>query len=138
MKKYELTTDTKIVFGKTLFRIKALMSFGDIKKGDVGGYVEKEENLARVSGNAWVYGNARVFGNARVMWFSKVGSENGTLTAFQDKDKNIMVTRGCFLGTIDEFEKAVKEKHRNSTTEQEYKLLIEYIKLRFSNLGSQS
>ena len=68
------------------------------------------------------------------MWFTKVGSKNGTLTAFQDKDKNILVTRGCFIGTIDEFEKAVVEKHGNGNTAQEYNLLIAFIKLKFSNL----
>ena len=65
MKKFELTNDTKIVFGKKLFRIKALVSFGNVKAGELGGYVEKEENLSH-DGNAWVYGNARVCGNARV------------------------------------------------------------------------
>lgn len=66
-KKYELT-DIKIeVFGKTLFRIKALRDikrFG-VEKGDLGGYIEKEENLDH-DGDAWVYDNARVFGNAEV------------------------------------------------------------------------
>ncbi len=65
MKKYELTTDTKIVLGKKLFRIKALVSFGDVKAGDLGGYVERENNLSH-EGNAWVSGNARVSDNARV------------------------------------------------------------------------
>lgn len=32
MKKFELTSETKInIFGKKLFRIKALISFGDVK-----------------------------------------------------------------------------------------------------------
>lgn len=65
MKKFELTTDTKMRFGKKLFRIKALISFGNVRAGDVGGYIEKEENLSQ-SGNAWVYGDALVSGNARV------------------------------------------------------------------------
>ena len=65
MKKFELTNDTKIVFGKKLFRIKALVSFGNVKKDELGGYVEKEENLSH-AGNAWVYGDAEVYGNARV------------------------------------------------------------------------
>ena len=65
MKKFELTTDTKMRFGKKLFRIKALISFGNVKVGDMGGYIEKEENLSQ-SGNAWVSGNARVYGDARV------------------------------------------------------------------------
>ena len=43
MKKFELTNHTKIVFGKKLFRIRALVSFGNVKKDELGGYVEKEE-----------------------------------------------------------------------------------------------
>ena len=65
MKKFELTSETKAFFGKTLYRIRALISFGDVSAGDLGGFVEKEENLDQ-SGNAWVYGNARVSGNACV------------------------------------------------------------------------
>ena len=64
-KKFELTTDTKIHFGRKLFRIKALISFGNVNAGDLGGYVESEKNLSQ-SGDAWVYGNARVYGNAEV------------------------------------------------------------------------
>ncbi len=65
MKKFELTTDSKMCFGKKLFRIKALITFGDVEKGELGGWVEREENLCH-SGNAWVFGNARVSDNARV------------------------------------------------------------------------
>ena len=46
MKKFELTSETKInIFGKKLFRIKALISFGVVKTGETGGWVEKEENV---------------------------------------------------------------------------------------------
>ena len=84
MKKYELLKkDTKELFGKTLYRIKALKNFGDVKKGDLGGYIEKEENLshdgnawvfdnARVYDDAWVYDNARVSGNAEVSGNARV------------------------------------------------------------------
>lgn len=66
MKKYELTKNTKIVlFGKKLFQIRALKDFGNVKAGQLGGYIEKEENLSH-DGNAWVFGNARVFDNAEV------------------------------------------------------------------------
>ena len=65
MKKFELTTDRNEESGVTLYRIKALIDFGDVKAGDLGGYAEKEENLSQY-GNAWVYGNARIYGNARV------------------------------------------------------------------------
>ena len=65
MKKYEMTSETKIVNGVTLYRIKALISFGDIHEGDIGGFIEKEENLSN-EGNAWVFGDAWVCSNARV------------------------------------------------------------------------
>lgn len=71
MKKFELTADRIEEKGVTLHRIKALIDFWDVKAGELGGYVEKEENLSQY-GNAWlsgkalVYGNAQVFGEARV------------------------------------------------------------------------
>ena len=65
MKKYELTEETKVIGGKTLFRIRALRSFGGIKAGDLGGFIENERNLSH-GGNAWVGGNAEVYGNAHV------------------------------------------------------------------------
>jgi hypothetical protein len=66
MKKFELTSETKInIFGKKLFRIKALISFGNVEAGETGGWVEKEENVNQ-SGDAWVFDNAEVFDNARV------------------------------------------------------------------------
>ena len=72
MKKYELTAETKVNFlGKTLFRIKALVSFGNVEAGELGGYIEKEENLSHY-GNAWVSGNARVSGNAEVCGNARV------------------------------------------------------------------
>ena len=65
MKKFELTTEFIEKYGRKLFRIKALIKFGCIDAGDLGGYVEKEDNLAQ-EGNAWVYGDAWVYGNAEV------------------------------------------------------------------------
>ena len=78
MKKYEFTGETKVVFGITLHRIRALVDIrAGVKAGAVGGWIEKEKNLdqdgeawvsgkARVFGEAWVSGEARVFGEARV------------------------------------------------------------------------
>ena len=65
-KKYRLLeNDTKKVSGRTLYRIEALRDFAGVKKGDKGGYVEKEENLSH-KGNCWVYDNAWAFENAWV------------------------------------------------------------------------
>ena len=58
MKKFELTSEfITNIFGTKLFRIKALVEFGNVEAGELGGYIEKEENLDH-DGNAWVYGNA--------------------------------------------------------------------------------
>ena len=70
-KKYKLTDETININGATLYRIEALKDFGEIKKGDKGGFIESENNLAHegdawVSDNAHVYGDACVFDNARV------------------------------------------------------------------------
>lgn len=65
MKKYSLTKNTKQWCGITLFQIKAERDFGNVLKGDLGGWIEKEDNLSQ-EGNAWVYGNAWVSGNAWV------------------------------------------------------------------------
>ena len=56
MKKYSLTNNKKVWCGITLFQIKAEISFGNVSKGDLGGYIEKEENLSQVYGDAWVSG----------------------------------------------------------------------------------
>ena len=75
--KFKLTNETKVIFGRTLFRLEATASFGNVKKGEKGGWVEKEDNLSQdgnawVSGNAWVYGNARVSGDAEVYGNARV------------------------------------------------------------------
>ena len=52
MKKFELTNEFIVdISGVKLFRIKALIEFGNVKAGDLGGYIEKEENLSHM-GNA--------------------------------------------------------------------------------------
>ena len=71
MKKFELTSEFVTFLGKTLFRIKALVSFGDVAEGELGGFIERENNLDQ-SGDAWVYGDARVFGNALVYGDARV------------------------------------------------------------------
>ena len=64
-RKYELTEETIIHEGATLHRIKALLDFGGVEAGDLGGYIEGERNLSHY-GNCWVGGNAIVWDNALV------------------------------------------------------------------------
>ena len=70
-KKYKLTDETIQVSGHTLHRIEALKDFGNVKKGDKGGFIEKE-NILSQDGDCWVYNNAKVWGNARVYGNAKI------------------------------------------------------------------
>ena len=70
-KKYELTDETMEWGGHTLHRIKALRDFNNVKAGDLGGWVESEDNLSQyekcwLCDNAMVYGDARIYDNARI------------------------------------------------------------------------
>ena len=89
MKKYELTSETKVINGLELHRIKAIESFGSVGKGDLGGWIESEKNLSQ-RGDAWVcrhaivYDNARVYDNAMISGNAVVSgtvvvSENATV-----------------------------------------------------------
>ena len=70
-KKYEITNVSVMLNEKTLYRIRALVDFGNVQAGDLGGYIEKEENLSHYD-NAWVYGDAKVYDNAEVYGNAKV------------------------------------------------------------------
>ena len=160
MKKFELTTNTKMFLGKKLFQIKALISFGDVEAGELGGYIEKEENLsqtgdawvfdnawisgdarvaddARVTGNAWVTGNARVTGNAWVAddacytTIKGFGREYRTTTFFRCKDGKVRVQCGCFYGDLEEFRAIVKETHGKSKKAIEYLMIADLMELHF-------
>ena len=153
MKKYELTAEFIEKWGKKLFRIKALISFGSVEVGELGGYVEKEDNLAQ-DGNAWVYGNARVCGDAEVygdakvcgdadyLLIGRIGSRFSFTTFFKNKDKGITVSCGCFLGTIAEFRAKVSDTHGNNKHAKIYNLAADMAELQilgeehFENLNT--
>jgi len=127
--KYELTKETKDHFGTTLYRIKALKDFGNVVKGELGGFIEKEANLdvygdawvsgdarvygdARVSGDAWVSGDARVYGDARVsgklkleagLFFGVKWSSDTEIKQIEIGDGNFLVYKGgAKFGTDEE------------------------------------
>lgn len=145
MKKFKLTSEFIVdISGVKLFRIKALIEFGNVKAGDLGGYIEKEKNLSHM-GNAWVSGNAQVFGNARVFgnaWVSGdkdyayahgFGSCNHTTTFFRLKDGDVGVRCGCFYGTLAQFRDNVCETHGETKKAQEYLMLADLMDFRFKN-----
>ncbi len=217
-KKYELTKTTKnfvhMAQEITLYQIRALKSFENIKKGELGGWVESEENLSqegtswvsengKIFGHAEVYGRAKVFGDAIISGHAKVyedamvydnahvygdalllgyahvhgyakvygnaavvgganvrgktkvygdakicgkafirdnaeisdsctitvtsdyfvigpiGSENDS-TTFYKSDSGISVSCGCFYGTLEKFERKVKDRHHGTKYENQY------------------
>lgn len=129
MKKYEFTGETKAgPEGVILHRIRALVKIelGDItvEAGDIGGWIEKEENLsqydksrvygnARVCGDAWVCGDADICELSHYLVVGPTGSRNDFTTFFRCKN-SIKVKCGCFLGTTEEFLEKVKTTHGES------------------------
>jgi hypothetical protein len=65
MKKYEFTGETFRTPKATLKEIRALEDFGEVKKGDLGGWIEHEYNLSH-KGTCWVQEQGMVWGNGRV------------------------------------------------------------------------
>ena len=163
MKKYEFTGETKLWYGRTLHRIRALIAFADVEAGELGGWLEKEENLglsgnawvsgdANVSGNAWVYGDARVSGNAWVSGNARVsgdanvsktthylvigaiGSRNDITTFFRTKANEIFVQCGCFEGNIEAFVEKVKVSHGENKHAKVYLLAAEMAKIQLEDV----
>lgn len=148
MKKFELTTESIYLLGIKLFRIKALVTFGCVKKGELGGFVEKEENLDH-TGSAWIFGNARVYGNALVHGDEEVsgnaevsgnqmhatvkgfGSQYRNTTFFITRDRNICVNCGCFSGTLEQFRAKVKETHKDTKYAKEYLSIADLMEMHF-------
>ena len=145
-KKFELLLDDTItIFGIKLFRIKALISFGNVEEGEIGGYVEKEDNLSS-SGNAWVYGNAEVYGNAWVSGNAEVSGNawvSGNARIYGNADyivfknhwssgryftytkSNKMWRVGCFYGTGQEL---INKAYQDSEISgKHYEAYVEFV-----------
>ena len=145
MKKYEFTGEVKVALGVTLHRIRAAVSFGIVVKGELGGWIEKEDNLSQ-NGNAWVYGNAKVFGDAKVCGNAKVCGDaevygnawvcgNADYITFKNwwsSGRWFTWTRsnnkwkvGCFFGTGAELiAKAYKDSEKCG---REYERVVKYV-----------
>ena len=133
MKKFELTAEfVTNVFGKKLFRIKALIAFGNVEKGELGGFIEKEDNLSH-DGNAWVSGNALVSGDADYAVVTGFGHCFRATTFFRCKDKMLRVQCGCFYGDLAQFREIVKKTHGDSKYAKEYLAIADLMELHFSD-----
>ena len=63
-RKFEITTEEKIIMKNNgvkvkVYRIRSLRNFETVKVGQLGGFVEKEENLSH-EGNCFIYDDAVV------------------------------------------------------------------------------
>ena len=135
-KKYEITKETMKAIDengdeKTLHRIKALKDFGNVKKGDFGGFVENESNLSQ-EGSCWIFDdaiccsnaivyenailceNAFVYGNVKIGGNSLINDDKSYLyisngytdiTFSRTSDNSIYMTTETFGCTIEELEK---------------------------------
>lgn len=104
-KTFEFTGETLLHNKVTLNRIRAIVDIpeADVKKGDIGGWIEKEDNLL---GNAWVYDNSKVYGNAKVYDNAKIkdGSEvRDSAKVFGDaniKNKSVVKYHASVFGNV--------------------------------------
>ena len=73
MNKYKILYDQKeeIYDNVFIYRIQALKDFDDVKAGDIGGYVQSENNLSQ-EGNCWIYNNAIAYNNSSVIDNAKI------------------------------------------------------------------
>lgn len=64
--KFRLTEDKqRMIDGTDVYRIEALQDFNDVKVGDLGGFLEREDNLSFEEGdNSWVYDDSVVYGDS--------------------------------------------------------------------------
>ena len=104
--KYELSEITKEVninCRKTkLYRIRALEDFGDVKKGDLGGWIENESNLNRFNGKCWIYDDAIVCGNAMVTDYATIKDnaiimDNVEVRDYVKISDNVIISDNCII-----------------------------------------
>lgn len=125
MKKYKLIKSDV----RGLYRIKALRDFGDVKKGDIGGYVESERNLSH-GGICWIYGLVLVCGDACVYGHARVTKPvvNVALPVFHITITDNHVAVGCELLRISHLEadgkRAAKKHGWDKTRIAKYRAII--------------
>jgi len=118
--RYEFTGETKVEWGITLRRIRALVRIGcHTAAGELGGWIECDGNLpqdeaswvfgnanvfgdANVSGNASVFGNARVYGTASVFkpMIAAARSDGYLFLIAAAKDGGLVIMAGCRYFTL--------------------------------------
>ena len=120
-KKYELTEETLAVDGHVLHRIKALRDFGNVKKGNIGGWIEGQENLSH-DDDCWVYGNAEVYGDAKVLGNAEVHGNAIVLGNAEVYGNAIVLGDAKVLGDAEVYGNA--EVHGNAEVEKKSDYIV--------------
>ena len=81
-RKYEMTNITMEFEERTLYRIRALKNFRNVKAGDLGGWVSGEYNLSQ-EGECWIYDEAKCMDNAR-MYHNSAMYNNAVMCDFSE------------------------------------------------------
>lgn len=91
--KYELVRDDNITIReKTLYRIRALKDFYNVRKGDLGGYIQSYDNLDQ-EGNCWVYSDAGVWENAEIHGDARIMGHARVLNNAKVYDKAVVMSK---------------------------------------------
>lgn len=111
-----------------MFRVKASISFGNVKEGELGGYIAKEGNLSH-SGNAWVYGDAEISGDAMVSKLNdhivfKNSWSSGRYFTYTRSNQKWRVD--CFYGTSEELIKKAYQDSEDSG--RHYEAYVNFVK----------
>ena len=110
MKKYEFTGETKTWCGHVLRQIRVVVTFANVDKGEIGGWIETEGNLSH-DGDAWVCGDAKVSSDSDYVVFKNCWSSYRWFTYTRS---NKMWKVGCFHGTGKELvAKAYRDSKRS-------------------------
>ena len=112
----------------------AVKSRADLSGADLSGADLSRANLfgANLSG-ADLFGAdlSRAKGLKDILQIGPIGSRKSYLLALKLDDGKIEIKTGCFSGTIEEFEKQVKENHKDNKHGEAYKMAVSLIKSRF-------
>jgi hypothetical protein len=85
-----------------------------------------------------VFGNACLKSDADHCGFDCFGSSNRHTHAYLTSDNTVEITCGCFRGSIEEFEKKVKNTHAGTVYENQYNAIINVIKIKFGSAQRQN
>jgi len=88
--KYKITSNSILRKGIILYQIEALQTFGQVKCGEYGGYIENESNLSQ-EGNCWVHDNALVYNEAKI-------SKNAQIRDDAEIFGNAQITDNAYVG----------------------------------------